>query len=168
MNWCNSYLSRLRNADQDAALSASTVRLVSCSCVVSCTRTTLRAPLSVRVLVRCHLESWGLSHLIASAELIGSELATNAIQHGLGDMIGVRLECSASSVVIRVWDANGEDLPQLREPVSGRDDEHGRGLAITEALSDDWDVYRVASGGKVVWARITEAMADDLQAPARV
>lgn len=135
----------------------------TCAVISSDERTLVRniyAPKTCRIFVRWQLERWGLGHLGDVTELIASELVTNAIQHGSGDMIGVRLECSASSVVIRVWDGNGDDLPQLREPRSGTD-EHGMGLTITDALSEHWGSYRVAQGGKIVYAMITEALSDD-------
>jgi hypothetical protein len=36
----------------------------------------------------------------------------------------------------------------------GPEIEHGRGLAIVEAVADEWGAERVAGNGKVVWAEL--------------
>lgn len=111
----------------------------------------VHAPHAVRRFVRAVLGAWGMSMLIETSELIASELATNAVQNGLGDFIAVRLECSGGSVGIHVWDGN----PEPPTPVAADTDaEGGRGLMITSALADQWGAYGVSTGGKVVYAMI--------------
>jgi anti-sigma regulatory factor (Ser/Thr protein kinase) len=115
----------------------------------------VHAPHAVRRFIRWQLVAWNLGHLIETAELVSSELVTNAVQNALGDYVAVRLECSDNSVCVRVWDDNPE-APVVGSPEPG--DEHGRGLVITDALAEHWGCCGVASGGKVVWARLREPM----------
>lgn len=85
------------------------------------------------------------------AQLLTSELVTNAVRHGGGD---VTLEVRADERLVRV--EVGDDGPQLPSPgpapmpsgaVGG-----GRGLALLSALADAWGTARrPASPGKVVW-----------------
>src|SRR5579875_3581008 len=83
--------------------------------------------------VRAQLGEWGLARLIEDAELVASELVTNAVQNAVGDHVAVRLESAGSSVCIRVWDDNpGSPMVGIPEP----GDENGRGLMITDALAE--------------------------------
>lgn len=111
----------------------------------------VHAPHAVRRFARAILGKWSLDHLIENTETVASELATNAAQNASGDTIAVRIERSASAICIKVWDDNAE-LPTGSNP--GINDERGRGLMITAALSERWGCYRVAGAGKVVWAII--------------
>jgi anti-sigma regulatory factor (Ser/Thr protein kinase) len=117
-----------------------------------------------RELVRLGLERWGLTALLEDAELIVSELATNAVKvAGPPDRdanwseaekvaaIHVRLLLFRTSIVIEVWD--GEPTAPMPQDVTG-DQESGRGLAIVTALSAKWSWFRAPHGGKVVWAEL--------------
>lgn len=111
--------------------------------------------------VRSVALEWGLSELADTAELLVSELMTNAIQASEGLMIRetpvVRLSLASdrSSIVIRVWDGS-EEMPVRQK--AGPGDDSGRGLMIIDALSADWGSYPEARG-KVVWALAREATA---------
>jgi anti-sigma regulatory factor (Ser/Thr protein kinase) len=116
-----------------------------------------------RELVRLGLDRWGLASLAADAEMVVSELATNAIQatgltntdatwNDVGDAVAafhVRLLLFEASIVIEVWDGNpAAPVPQ---DVTG-EDEGGRGLLIVAMLSTRWDWFAAPHGGKVVSA----------------
>jgi anti-sigma regulatory factor (Ser/Thr protein kinase) len=93
------------------------------------------------------LREWNLSHLADSAQVIVSELVTNAILHGAGP-VKVCLRAKEQSLLIEVWD----ELPSPPEPRDhAADDEGGRGLGIVSLLSHRWGYYP-ESGGKCVWA----------------
>lgn len=111
----------------------------------------VHAPHAVRRFVRAILGTWNLDHLADNTEVVATELATNAVQNANGDTVAVRIERLASAVRVNIWDDNPE-LPS--EPSPDVDDEHGRGLMITAALSTDFGFYPVTNGGKVVWAVI--------------
>jgi anti-sigma regulatory factor (Ser/Thr protein kinase) len=117
-----------------------------------------------RVFVRRHLEYLGLSEQIEDAELVVSELVTNAVQAiGFPDpqspristandnVIGVQLWLLDNSLYVEVWDRSVE-LPVKQSAQA--DAEGGRGLALIEALSWRWGIFPPPAGGKVVWAEL--------------
>ncbi|MGD0069412.1 MAG: ATP-binding protein [Streptosporangiaceae bacterium] len=106
-----------------------------------------------RLHTRHLLWEWGLTSLTDSAELIVSEIMTNAVQITQADArtAPVRLWLLAdwARLLMLVWDAS--PLPPVR--VSPDDDtENGRGLLLVDTLSTRWDHFGHHSGGKVVWA----------------
>lgn len=97
---------------------------------------------------------WGLDWLGEGAELVLSELLTNAVNAARsGGSIGpVRLWLLAdrTQLLILVWDAN--PLPPVRVFTS-EETEGGRGLMLVDTLARRWDWYvPLDIGGKVVWA----------------
>jgi anti-sigma regulatory factor (Ser/Thr protein kinase) len=71
------------------------------------------------------------------AELIVTELVTNAVLHGPGGPVSLALETGGSGVRGQVADPGpGIRNPQRRRP--GRLGEGGRGLFLVDALSDGW------------------------------
>lgn len=114
------------------------------------------APQSVsraRQFLARHLDAWGLTQLTEDAELIVSELVTNAVAHAhppYGNLIATRLERLEYGVRIEVHDAN--DTKPERLKVSA-DSESGRGLALVDALTGgQWGVSDREGPGKMVWA----------------
>jgi serine phosphatase RsbU (regulator of sigma subunit)/anti-sigma regulatory factor (Ser/Thr protein kinase) len=101
-----------------------------------------------REVSRAALESWGLSELADTVELMISELVTNALMHGDGQ-IGLRL-IRADALLCEVQD-DGNELPYLCHAEST--DENGRGLQLVTHLADRWGAHRTATG-KVVWFEI--------------
>jgi hypothetical protein len=120
----------------------------------------------------------GLSELAETAELLVSELVTNAVQASLatGELLGIRLHLyagrrhaapagqplplgaagpgGASVAVAEVWDL----LPEPPRPkVSGPASESGRGLQLVQALAAEWGWYEPPGWpGKAVWCLIME------------
>ena len=86
------------------------------------------------------LSEWRLPDGSENAELLVSELVTNAIQASLSAewIRPVRLWLSSdrSRLLIQVQDSNR--YPPARTDAHG-DDESGRGLLIVEAISTKWD-----------------------------
>lgn len=76
---------------------------------------------------------WGLQDLVDTTELLVSELVTNALRHGHGE-IRLRLLLDRS-LVCEVWDA---DLAQPRRRRARDTDEGGRGLQLVGLLSEGW------------------------------
>ena len=110
------------------------------------------------------LRHWQLAHIIEDAELITSELVTNAVQAtGLTVMpehwsqltdlaiVQVRFTLYEDVVLIEVWD-RAAALPVFRALT--HDQEGSRGLAIVEALAVEWGYRHVSETGKVVWAKL--------------
>ncbi|MEV7781392.1 ATP-binding protein [Kitasatospora sp. NPDC088351] len=107
-----------------------------------------------RKLVRRKLTELGLSHLIDSAELVASELVTNAAKTGCGLHITVTIQRVADATVrISVRDGS-RSLPVLIR--ASDDDEGHRGLSLVHQLTAGrWGVT-VEPFGKVVHADITQ------------
>ena len=107
-----------------------------------------REPRSVgraRELARAQLVSWDLEALVDTAELLVSELVTNALRYGEGE-IRLRL-LRDRTLVCEVWDAG---LVQPRRRRARDTDEGGRGLQLVGLLSAAWGSRRTPRG-KTVW-----------------
>ncbi|MFH0178545.1 SpoIIE family protein phosphatase [Streptomyces cacaoi] len=100
----------------------------------------------VRASALRRLADWGLDEAAFAAELILSELVTNAIRHGTGP-IGVRL-LHDRTLICEVSDTSNT-APHLRRAAST--DEGGRGLFLVAQLSQTWGT-RYLPEGKVIWA----------------
>lgn len=111
------------------------------------------APGCARGHVRMVLLEWGLSDLSDTAELIVSEIMTNAVRASAatGDPVRLRVICDQTSIIICVWDSS-HSMPAPQDP--SPDQESGRGLLLVQALASEWGTYR-ESVGKVVWARVS-------------
>src|SRR5262249_18760774 len=83
----------------------------------------LTAARRARSLIRRPLRDWGLAELIPSAELVVSELVTNAVRYAQSK-IGLRLVFEGGLFCEVVDDSAA--LPKLRQAAD--DDERGRGL----------------------------------------
>ncbi len=101
-----------------------------------------------RSLIRRPLRKWGLTELQPTAELLVSELVTNAVRYAQGK-IGLRLVLEGG-LVCEVVDESAA-LPRLRH--ADDSDERGRGLQVVSQLAQRWGARRAASG-KVVWCEL--------------
>ncbi|MER0448047.1 SpoIIE family protein phosphatase [Streptomyces sp. Edi4] len=107
-----------------------------------------REPRSVgraRELTRTQLLAWDLDDLVDTTELLVSELVTNALRYGDGE-IRLRL-LRDRTLVCEVWDAG---LVQPRRRRARDTDEGGRGLQLVGLLSAAWGARRTPRG-KTVW-----------------
>ncbi len=110
------------------------------------------------------LREWHLEDVADTAELVVSELVTNAVRASSGltgseyagrwspgvPPVRMWLASDGENVVVQVWDAS-DQMPVLQHP--GADVENGRGLELVEALTSDWGCYTPdRSSGKIVWA----------------
>ncbi|MFF0446668.1 ATP-binding protein [Streptomyces sp. NPDC004609] len=93
-------------------------------------------PALMRRVVRAHMSLWGLGALAGTAELLMSELVTNALEHGHGT-VGVRVWRTETQLCAEVLSA-GPRTARVRE--AGPYDESGRGLQLVAALADGWGV----------------------------
>ena len=113
-----------------------------------------------RLHARNILREWDLAHVADDAELIVSELMTNALK-AAGPLpniepIILNLRASDEYLVVQVWDALSA-APAPRPHAI--DSETGRGLEIVSLLSDRWGFYHPAGGGKLVWAALATGTA---------
>ncbi|WP_225845047.1 SpoIIE family protein phosphatase [Streptomyces sp. HPF1205] len=145
---CDQILSRVHSEDRrdDVALLVARFEGIPPRDVV---RWTLRVDDSevarARELTRHQLGLWGLDRLADTAELLVSELVTNAIRAASYE-VELRV-MRVGKLLVEVSDDN-HNLPQL-QPAEA-DDVRGRGLALVSHLSRRWGTSRKAVG-KVVW-----------------
>jgi anti-sigma regulatory factor (Ser/Thr protein kinase) len=114
-----------------------------------------------RLHARQVLWEWGLSEVAEIAELLLSELVTNAVQAArvtVNDMhVNVRLFANRDRLLIEVWDSNVQPpVPRVLENGFPQvDAESGRGLFLVETLSERWGWYPTRNpGGKVTWCEL--------------
>ncbi|GAA1400771.1 SpoIIE family protein phosphatase [Kitasatospora putterlickiae] len=107
-----------------------------------------RLPGTARRFTRAALDAWGLGALSDYAELLVSELVTNALLHADAPR---RLRLFRDRVLtVEVADAGGQ-APQLRP--FAEQDEGGRGMFLVSELAHRWG-SRLTRDGKVVWAEL--------------
>jgi len=114
------------------------------------------AVVCARLHARHVLREWGLSAIAENAELLVSELVTNATQASASTQriqpVGLWLSSDRSRLLIMVQDTS----PYPPQPTgAASDEENGRGLQIVDAISTIWG-WEVLddSSGKVIWALI--------------
>lgn len=88
-----------------------------------------------------------------AAELMVSELATNAVRHVHSDF-DVSVERRGRRIRIAVTD-HGGGTPTMRCPAPT--EPSGRGLRIVDMFADQWGVDQHAGGGKTVWFTLDAA-----------
>ncbi|MEV5604003.1 SpoIIE family protein phosphatase [Streptomyces sp. NPDC052299] len=99
-----------------------------------------------RRLVRGRLLDWELPDAVEAAELMVSELVTNAYKHGRTHHIGLRL-VRTDALLCEVSD--DEPAPASLLGVTDSD-ESGRGLVVVSSLAREWGTSGTARG-KTVW-----------------
>jgi CheY-like chemotaxis protein/anti-sigma regulatory factor (Ser/Thr protein kinase) len=103
---------------------------------------------------RCR--EWGCADVVDDAELVVSELVTNALLYSESPC-ELRAGLSDAAMRLQVVD-QGTGMP---DPMSATDtDEHGRGLLLVSALCAAWGVEALPGGGKIVWAEILRPVRD--------
>ncbi|MEU7412013.1 ATP-binding protein [Streptomyces sp. NPDC042638] len=110
-------------------------------------RADLRAVPEARQALRELLLHWGKPGRSEIAELLTSELVTNALLHTDDDaVLTAVVEPGGLRVEVRDFVAR---RPEPYAPVTD-DDTHGRGLLLVQSLADTWGV-RSHGVGKSVW-----------------
>jgi hypothetical protein len=102
---------------------------------------------AARELVRANLAPNGGAKTCHTAELVVSELASNAVRHA-GSTFTAEVLASAGALRVAVTDA-----APLPSGWSGFPVERGHGLGVVAAAAGDWAVEPVV-GGKTVWADV--------------
>ncbi|WP_433501276.1 ATP-binding protein [Sphaerimonospora sp. CA-214678] len=132
------------------------------------------APGRARAFVHGQVGRWGLPHLADTAELLVSELVTNAVRamrSGPSPLmivssmflvtlrsvaVRLRLPSASRSLFIEVWDASAS-VPVPRSgagPDDGELEEGGRGLTLVESLAMRWGCRTAPDRGKIVWCEL--------------
>lgn len=98
----------------------------------------------------------GAAHGVV-AELLVSELATNAIRYGGGEDFRLDVDVDPDGVRVAVHDHNPE-LPTPRQ--AGLEDEGGRGVHLVATVATAWGCEGTGDG-KVVWFSLRAAAAGE-------
>ncbi|MEU6282780.1 SpoIIE family protein phosphatase [Streptomyces sp. NPDC047028] len=102
-----------------------------------------------RALTIDRLTRWRLDDLSFTAELIVSELVTNAVRHARGP-VALRLIRTENRIILAVLD-HSNTSPHLRRARLG--EEGGRGLFLVAQFALRWGT-RYTTDGKVIWAEL--------------
>lgn len=135
-----------------------------CRVVTGAHPRSLHAPAQARHLVADTLSAWGLvDHPLREvrevAELLTSELVTNAVRHARSP---ARVVVALAGETLEVGVTDVEQRARLRPvpvPATSVEDDiawlrgGGRGLQLVDALADEWGVASLATG-KQVWFRL--------------
>jgi anti-sigma regulatory factor (Ser/Thr protein kinase) len=103
-----------------------------------------------RFYIRAALTYHELGGYADDAEMVASELVTNAIEHAGALTFGLEVMHMADSGAVAVIVTDPSSHPPVKRDLS-EDTEHGRGLNLVEALSASWG-WRPQNPGKAVYA----------------
>jgi anti-sigma regulatory factor (Ser/Thr protein kinase) len=104
---------------------------------------------AVRRFVTDALHGWGENALVNEANIVASELATNAVVHATSPF-RVSVQRCGSTVKIAVEDQSPAMPRRLDQPAGAIG---GRGVALVAGLCSNWGT-EVQSDGKTVWAEL--------------
>ncbi|MFJ4620355.1 ATP-binding protein [Streptomyces sp. NPDC088812] len=110
-------------------------------------RADLRAVPETRRALREMLRHWGRTGRTDIAELLTSELVTNALVHTDHDAV---LTATVGPAGLRVEVRDFVSRPPQPRPAATDGATHGRGLLLVQSLADAWGV-RAHGVGKAVW-----------------
>ncbi|WP_394814319.1 ATP-binding protein [Streptomyces dubilierae] len=112
-----------------------------------------------RSFTRHTLHLWSLDHRCDDTTLVITELTANAATHAAQGAPGapeIRLGFRRDPAHLLVTVSDPDDHPPLYAPHAGSAlEEHGRGLCIVDALSEEWGWTPTPPAGKTVWARLS-------------
>ncbi|WP_247706597.1 ATP-binding protein [Streptomyces liliiviolaceus] len=103
----------------------------------------------MRQVARGQLSRWDLTMLTDDATLVVSELVTNAIKHGKGRSVGLKVWRFTDDLRIEVTDDSSTPA-RLRS--AGPADENGRGLFLVPAVAKEWGA---SPDGTMMWCSLT-------------
>jgi signal transduction histidine kinase len=113
------------------------------------------APAAARAAIARLLDGESAPAMIASAQLIASELVTNSVRHSGAsdpDALVLRVELALTTLWLEVEDPGQGGSIAAREP--DLDGGGGMGLNLVRTMSERWGVEQVGAGGTRVWARL--------------
>ncbi|WP_327709806.1 ATP-binding protein [Streptomyces sp. NBC_00464] len=117
-----------------------------------------RAPGVARATLRNVLRAHGMSELIETAELLASELVTNAYQHSSGPYSLRMRDAGRNRIRLGVWDTAPHIPAPFRWTAEAPQElaQRGRGLYLVTLYAESWGGYPMrgglpGQGGKLLW-----------------
>ncbi|MFJ2441236.1 MULTISPECIES: ATP-binding protein [unclassified Streptomyces] len=115
-----------------------------------------RGVAGLRRILRLHMKHWGLSEVVAPAQICVSELVANVIRHvGEGTPATLAVSMQGTRVRIELRDPDTRALPSLLGP--DLEVETGRGMMLVDQLADRWGVA-VGPDSKAVWCELATTL----------
>lgn len=108
------------------------------------------APRDARRWLCATLADWAVTEPL-NTDLVVSELVTNAVAHTASTTVAVHVTVTAAAIRIEVHDQGATTRPTLSPAPA--DAEHGRGLALVNAVCSHWGTLP-SDEGPGVWAEI--------------
>ncbi|MFJ5877389.1 ATP-binding protein [Streptomyces sp. NPDC093088] len=91
----------------------------------------------LREILRARLTPWNCPEVLCNAEVLLTELVTNALQHASAPTVDVCIQHKGDRLRIAVDDHSTRGpLPRPKGPY----EEHGRGLVLVDVLADAWGI----------------------------
>ncbi|RSO13453.1 hypothetical protein DMH18_00390 [Streptomyces sp. WAC 06783] len=114
------------------------------------------APRIARVILRAALDHHGMEELAEVAELLTSELVTNAYLHTDGPSSVRMRRVREGRVRVSVWDTDPAIPASFGGAGAGPDAEAGRGLLLVRLCAANWGGHPIGAGlfgldGKALW-----------------
>ncbi len=111
---------------------------------------------AARRFLSAELAAWGIAaDVVDTAELLVSELVTNAVLHARSD-VDLSVDAAGEGIRVGVTDGNPRGLTRRRHRL---DAATGRGLMLVEQLAASWGV-EPRTPGKVVWFEVHPGAAE--------
>lgn len=116
------------------------------------------APAAARAAITRLLRDEAAPTMLASAQLIASELVTNSVRHSGAspdEALVLRVELALTTLWLAVEDPGqgGSIAPRTPDLRGGG----GMGLNLVRTISERWGVEQIGVGGTRVWARLPRA-----------
>lgn len=116
----------------------------------------VQGPAAARRVVAALLLVWELPDLCDDAELVVSELVTNAYRHAPGTA-SFELELVRQEAGVRIALADGNAIRPVVAELKADHQPSGRGMAIVARLAARWGAEDHHAGGKRVWVDLERA-----------
>lgn len=113
---------------------------------------------AARSQVRAAINAWDVSVDVSVAELLASELVTNAIRYEEGETVTLVITSAYGQLRVEVHDTSRSVPLPVDRPAEA---ETGRGLILVASLSNEWGFYRTPTGKAVYFMLTCQADRDE-------
>jgi len=113
------------------------------------------APAGARRVVESILRAWGFTDdsWLKAANVVVSELVTQAVEHATGSIGGIHLQTVHDQVVLTAVDRRASERSPVPTPLPRADDHREHALAVMQAMSLRWGAGDYPSGTRM-WVQL--------------